>query len=166
MLLDPVLLATHGALLASIASAVIMGSLWLNPRLFLRHFPAAVRQSQAPLTREERRVGRVVAIVLLCLFVGVPTWSATVFAEQRGAGPASLFVHAFLVGMVANVTDWLLLDELWLGLGRPRWALPPGVRQEDVVFDHRQHARAFASGTVVFLAVAALATLMAWLSAA
>ena len=68
--------------------------------------------------------------------------------------------HAFLVGMMANAVDWLVLDELWLGIGRPRWALPPGVTPEDVPWSHWQHFRGFLSGTVIVLMIGMLAALV------
>jgi hypothetical protein len=158
--LDAGTVAWYGGLLSIAASAVIMGSLRFNPRLFLRHFPPAVRASQPPLSSREKAIGWSVGLVLLALFVGVPAWSARVAAE-RDPSWISVFMHAFLVGMSANLTDWLLLDELWLGLGRPRWALPPGVTQADVPFDHRQHFRGFLTGTVLFAAIAAVAATFA-----
>lgn len=161
MNLDFRLIAWHGGLLALAASVVIMTALRLNPRLFLRHFPVGVRKAQAPLSRGELAAGYSVGLVLVVLFVGAPIWSTQV-AAQRSRDWLDLFAHAFAVGMMPNLTDWLVLDELWLGLGRPAWALPPGVPASDVPFDHGQHFRGFVTGTVLFAVVAVLAATMAW----
>ena len=162
MSVDLRLVAVHGGLLSLAAGTVIMGALWFNPRLFLRHFPPAVRASQPALSRVERVAGRATGAALIALFVGVPVWSAQVAARTDASWVVS-FVHAFLVGMTFNLTDWLVLDELWIGIGRPRWALPPGVREADVPFDHRQHFRGFVIGTGLFAVVAALAAALAQL---
>jgi hypothetical protein len=146
-----------GAGLAMAASIVIMGALRYNPRLFLRHFPAAVRQSQPPLSVAEMRVGRVVFLLLMALLVVVPIWSALASVGTHAYGLRATFGHAFLVGSAANLTDWLILDELWLGLGQPRWALPPGVSFADVPFDHRQHARGFLTGSILCACVGVIA---------
>jgi uncharacterized repeat protein (TIGR03806 family) len=162
MTLDVALIALHGGLLAIAASALIMGSMRANPRLFLRHFPAKVRESQPPLTAGEKGAGRIVGLLMLLVFVGFPVWSATMHASKHGADFLSLFVHAFLVGMVANTVDWLILDELWLGVGKPRWALPRGVAPADVLpFEHGRHFRAFLTGTLIFAAIALIAALAA-----
>lgn len=152
-----------GAILAVLASAVVMGSLAHNPRLFMRHFPQALRDRLAPLSAEERRVGTVVGLVLIGLLLAGPLASA--WAVRGEAGFGGLFVHAFVVGMVFNLADWLVLDELVIGILRPKWALPPGATIEDFLpFDHARHARGFATGTVL-CAVSGLiaAAAAAWL---
>jgi hypothetical protein len=161
MEVDLTLVARDGAVLAVTASAVIMGALRLNPRLFLRHFPAAVRASQPPLSAAEKVLGRAIGATLVLLLFGVPVWSARVAAAEQTYGRIEIFAHAFLVAMIFNLADWLVLDELWLGLGRPHWALPPGVVQADVPFDHRQHARGFVIGTALCAAAGILASLIA-----
>ncbi len=152
------LVGLHGAALSVAASVVIMGALRYNPRLFLRHFPAAVRASQPPLTPHEQTVGRVVGVLLMLVFVGGPVLSAGIASAQHEMTRLDVGLHAFLVGMIGNAVDWLVLDELWIGVGQPRWALPPGVAAEDVPFSHWQHFRGFLVGTVIFLLVALLAT--------
>lgn len=52
------LVVRDGAVLALTAAAIIMGALRLNPWLFLRHFPAAVKASQPPLSAGEKAAGR------------------------------------------------------------------------------------------------------------
>ena len=148
-----------GALLSIAAAAVIMGTLRANPRLFLRHFPETVRRAQPALSAAEKRAGRLVGVTLIGLLAIVPVWSAR--AAEASYGPGATLVHAFLVGMAANLTDWLILDELWLGLGRPLWALPPGVTLADVPFDHWQHARGFLVGTLLCALVGVAAVLSA-----
>jgi hypothetical protein len=161
MSLDFRLIALHGGALATLGSFVIMGALRYNPRLFLRHFPEAVRIAQPAHTPGEKLVGRAVGLLLIGLFVGIPVWSAHVAAAAGRAGFLPLLVHAFLVGMIFNAVDWLVLDELWLRLGRPRWALPPGVGPEDVPWSHTKHFRDFLRGSLLFLAIAAAAALVA-----
>ena len=137
-----------------------MGALRYNPRLFLRHFPSAVRAAQAPLSPRETAVGRILGVGLILLFVGVPVWSAAAAAARYELTRLDVAVHAFLVGMMANMVDWLVLDELWLGIGRPRWALPPGVVPEDVPWSHWQHFRGFLIGTLLLLLVGIGAALL------
>lgn len=145
-----------GAILAVAASAVVMGSLRANPRLFMRHFPDALKQRLAPLSPKETKAGAVVGIVLIVLLFGGPLASSMLARPQP---LPAVFLHAFTVGMVFNAVDWLVLDEFVLGVLKPRWALPPGSTLDDFQpFDHGRHARGFATGTVICAVAAALAT--------
>jgi hypothetical protein len=145
-----------GAILAVAVSAVVMGSLRTNPRLFMRHFPEALKARLPPLSPAELKVGRGVGVVLMLLLFGGPLASTLLLP---GPPPIHvLFLHAFTVGMVSNLVDWLLLDELWLGVLKPRWAVPPGAEMADFVpFDHARHFRGFLTGTGLCAVSAAIA---------
>lgn len=143
-----------GVLLSLAASALLMTTLRLNPRLLIKHFPAEMREAVAPLTPRETRIGRLVGLLLVALLAGGPLASTLVMARGADTAFADRAVHAFLVGMVFNLVDWLVLDELWLGVLRPRWAIPPGAEHVPVRFEHGRHARGFATGTVVFAVLA------------
>ncbi|MFZ5718676.1 MAG: hypothetical protein ACOY5Y_04335 [Pseudomonadota bacterium] len=152
-----------GALVAAAASTVVMGSLRANPRLFMRHFPTALRERLAPLSAAEMRAGRVVGALLLLLLVGGPMASTLATAARDATlGFPTLFAHGFVVGMVFNAVDWLILDELWLGVLKPAWALPPGATIDDFQpFDHGRHARGFAAGAILAAGVAAISAAVA-----
>jgi hypothetical protein len=150
-----------GAILALLASAFVLVLLRANPRLFLRHFPAEVRAATAPKTQRERRISVLIAIPLFVLLLGIPYWSAVSLTERHGGSTSfgAAFTTAFVAMMIFNAVDWLVLDELYLGLNRPRWAAIPGTEHIEFRFDHAQHFRGFVIGTalsaVIGLAVAA-----------
>ena len=120
-----------GAVLSLAASALLMGALRLNPRLLIKHFPEEMRQAVAPPTPQEARTGRLVGLLLVALLAGGPLASTLVMARGADTSFMDRALHAFLVGMVFNLVDWLVLDELWLGVFRPRWAIPPGAELEE-----------------------------------
>lgn len=146
-----------GVILSVMASGLVMGTLRANPRLLLRHYPAELRAAVPPATRRERLIGVAVGLVLIGLLIAAPAWST---AEWRAASGESrfvpLFLHAFIVGTVFNLTDWLLLDELWLGALRPRWAMLPGTDDVPFRYNHAQHARGFLVGSVFVALIAAI----------
>lgn len=161
MTLDGTLILVHGGAVALAASALILLALRRNPRLFLKHFPKAVIAAQPPLSQAEKVAGYTFALPLFLVLVGGPVASTLVAAGGKGVpyDPVSLWVHAFLVGMVFNVFDWLVLDELVLGLGKPRWALPPGVTLADVTpFEHGRHFADFLKGVIFCAGVGLVAS--------
>lgn len=144
-----------GAGLALAASALVMGTLRANPRLLLRNYPAELRRAVPPQTPRERALATLIGVVLIGMLVAWP--AVSVVAAQRselpfGFGPA--FAHAFVVGTVFNLVDWILLDELWLGRLRPRWAMPPGTEDVAFRFDHIRHLRGFVAGSVLAALIA------------
>lgn len=157
---DWLLALRDGAMLASAASALIMGALRFNPRLFLRSYPKEIRAAAAPVTRAERLQRLIVGVPLIALLLGVPIWSAAMLsARHDGAiGADALFADAFTVGMVFNLADWLVLDVLWLGLLRPSWAAIPGTETVSYRFNYGHHFRGFLIGTVLAAIAAAIAT--------
>lgn len=158
MTLNGGMILTHGGAIALAASVLVLLALRSNPRLFLKHFPEKVRAAQPPLSKSETAAGLLYGLPLFAVLVGGPVASTLMIAGGRGVpqDPLSLWTHAFLVAMAFNLVDWLVLDEVILGLGKPRWALPQGVAIEDVTpFDHGRHFADFLKG-VIFCAVVGL----------
>lgn len=162
MTADVPLLLRDGAILAVLASVWVMGLLRYNPRLFLRHYPKEIREAATPLTNDERKTSKLVGLPFLALLVSVPVWSTFTFA---GAHPASSFVdqafHGFGVSMVFNIVDFLVLDILWLGMLRPRWAMIPNTEHVLFRFNTGDHVRGFFVGTAVAAIIGCLAASLA-----
>jgi hypothetical protein len=149
-----------GALVALAASALVMATLRANPRLLMRHFPAELRVAVPPLTSRERPLGKMIGLALIALLVTGPWIStATAFPHEGTINFGSAFAHAFVVSMVFNAVDWLVLDEAWLGGLRPAWAMLPGAEAVPFKFNHLQHARGFVVGSILW---AVIAGLVAW----
>lgn len=149
MTLDGDAILRDGGIVALGACAIIAGLMRANPRLFLRHFPEPFRSQAAPLTPGERRAGAAGGLALVGWVLGGMILS-TLGAEARGEGFAGLALHAFLVGMAFNLADWLVLDELWLGLLRGRGLLPAEVAAAAPPLDHAKHVRDLLKGTAIF----------------
>lgn len=132
------------------------------PRLFWRRYPPTWRAVVAPLSTSEQLLGVFVGLPLFAMLIGFPFWAAVgVYQLHQGVSSIlDLFLAAFLTWMAFNLFDWLVLDELLVGMFRPRWLTPKGAEHIPVQFDHREHAIAFLKGTfggaVIAAVVAAL----------
>ena len=139
-----------GAILSILASAFIVAVMRLEPRIFLRHYPAEIKAAAEPLSARGRVIGRLISLPFLALLAAVPWLSAGAYvAAHPSAEFSAVAVHAFGVAMVFNLVDWLVLDELWLGALRPRWAMPRGAEEVTFRFNHLHHARGFLVGTIL-----------------
>lgn len=155
---DLLAMVRDGALLSVLASTFIMTALRLEPRLFLRHFPEEIKAAAQPLSRRAQMAGRLLVMPpFLALLIAGPWLSARSFATVHPeAGFAALALHAFSVAMIFNLVDWLVLDELWLGVIQPRWALPRGAEGVPFRFNHLHHARGFVVGAILAAVMSAL----------
>lgn len=141
-----------------IAGGWLLVILRVWPRLFLRRFPANLRAVVEPLSKRERLLGLLIGLPLLAMLIGFPAWAAA-GVDQRHDGNASLpdlFLAAFSTWTAFNLFDWLILDELLIGLCRPRWLVLKGTEHIPITFNHREHAVAFLKGTVGGAAIAAV----------
>lgn len=162
MTFDWQLLLRDGAILASLASLWIMGLLRYNPRLFIRHYPREIREAATPLTADERKTGRLAAIPFLALLAGLPIWSTVTFASiHPSASFVDQAVHGAGVSMIFNAVDFLVLDLLWLGVLRPRWAMIPNTQHISYRFNTGDHVRGFGVGSLVAGVVGVVAATIA-----
>lgn len=165
MTLEPPLLLRDGAVLSLLASIWVMGALRYNPRLFLRHYPKEIREAAPPMTKAERKISKLVGLPYIALLFAIPIYSTLVFDRiHPEADFIALAVHGFGVSMVFNILDLLVLDLLWLGALRPRWAMVPGTESVSFRFNTGDHVRGFLVGAllavIVGLTAAALALLL------
>lgn len=151
-------LGLDALILAVAASAYVMLLIRLNPRLFLRHYPSEIRQAAPPATPQETRLGKVAGLPFILALIAWPIWCALQFAAREPAAGAPLAgAYAAAISMAFNAVDFLLLDLLWLGTLRPKWAMIPGTADVAFRLNWRDHLRGFGVGSVLALATGLLA---------
>jgi hypothetical protein len=160
---DLVLALRDGAVLALLICTYVMVVFRINPRLFLRQYPKTVRDAVSPNTPPERALIFALGTGLfLLLGAGIYLSQRLAFSDNPTLTFKTLWLRGFLVATVFNLADWLLLDELWLGQIRPRWAVMPGAEHVAHGFERARHLRGFVLGFVpsaVFAASGAWAVL-------
>ena len=138
---------------------------FLSPRIWgFSDYPKVIQENVEPPTKGERRIGGVIAIPFMILFIAFPLVSTMIFESQSG-GTISLldaFLNAFGVLMFANLADWLILDMLIVGTWTPDWVVIPGTESmRDTAYkDFRiEHSKSHVYGTI---AMAFISLVMAW----
>ena len=146
-----------GALLSVVASVLIFGSLWANPRIWLNDFPPDIRRAVPPKTVGEKRQSLWWGIPLLTALLGAPVVSTLLLERQRpDAGFVALFLNAFGVVFVFNLVDLVVIDWLVLCLMTPRSLIIPGTEGMKGYTDYGHHFRGFLIGTIFSLVVGGL----------
>jgi hypothetical protein len=146
-----------GLTFSTLASAFILITLRLNPRIWLQDYPEDVQAQVPPKTEQEKRLSLVLGIPFLLLLIAVPLIS-TFMLEARHPQTATFFAlaaNAFGVAFVFNVVDWLILDWLVFCTITPEFIVIPGSEVANYRADYGYHFRGFLIGTV-FSAIAGL----------
>lgn len=152
-----------GLILSVLASIVLTGALWLNPRLYLQDYPRAIQEQVEPKTTREKRLALVMGIPFLALLTAVPLWS-TIRLERLGVEPFwMLWLNAFGVIFIFNLVDWLLLDWLLFCRLTPRFVVIPGTEGSPAYKDYFFHFRAFLVGTMLSVVSGLVLAALVWL---
>jgi hypothetical protein len=140
-----------GGIFSLIASLYLLGILRFNPRLFLQDYPQEIQMRVPPKSDQEKRQSLLLGIPFLVLLVVGPLLS-TLFLQRGHGGELGffpLFLQAFGVSFLFNLTDLLVLDWLVLCLITPRFLIIPGSEGEEGYMDYGFHFRGFLVGTLL-----------------
>ncbi|MFH1975023.1 MAG: nitroreductase [Pseudomonadota bacterium] len=143
-----------GAILSALASAVILISLRVNPRIFLQDYPRDIQERVPPKTPAERRLSLLIGIPFLLLLLAVPAFSSWTLKHSSSTPVTfwTLFLNASGVAFVFNLVDLLLLDWGIMCMLTPRFLVVPGSEGAAGYKDYRYHFRGFLVGSVLSVA--------------
>ncbi|MBN1262553.1 MAG: nitroreductase, partial [Anaerolineae bacterium] len=139
----------HGAILSLVASAVLLITLRINPRLYLQDYPEIIQEAAPPKTPQEKRLALLLGIPFLLLLVAGPLLSTLDLKRQSVAAFWPLFANAFGVGFFFNLVDLLVLDWLLFCTLTPAFMVIPGAEDLAAYKDYGYHFRAFLTGTLL-----------------
>lgn len=153
-----------GGALCALGGALILASLWRNPRLWLQDFPEDIRRLVPAKTAQEKRESLVWGIPFLAMLVGVPATSCVLLARSAaGSGSfVSLFANAFAILLLFNLFDLVVIDWLIVCGLTPRFLVVPGTEGSAGYKDYRHHFRAFLIGTAGSAAIAVVVAAVVW----
>jgi hypothetical protein len=150
---DLTLLLQHGILYGAILSVLMVLSFvaaaYLNPEIWLPDYPPDIRERFGPMSERARRQRRLVGIPVFLLLAGVLVLSG-IRLVQIGSESIfpSVFLGTFVVLVVFNVVDLLILDWLVFVTLKPRIIVLPGTAGAEGYGDYGFHFRAFLKGMV------------------
>lgn len=149
-MLDMSRLLLDGLLSSAVASAILMGGIWYNPRAFLHDYPQAVRERVAPRTPEEKRLALVFGIPFMLVLILAPLVSSLALKQRLGseASFVILALNAFGVSFFFNLVDLLVLDWLIFCIVVPPFIMIPGTEDMRAAYrDYGYHLRAAIKGS-------------------
>jgi hypothetical protein len=163
------LLLQHGALYGTILSALMVlafvGAAYLNPEIWLPDYPPDIRERFGPMSERAKRQRKLVGIPVFLFLMGVLVLSSVRLAQIGGGSVFfSVFIGTFVVLLVFNTVDLLILDWLVFITLRPKIVVLPGTEGAEGYGDYGFHFRAFLKGVmgslIGSLIVAGVATVL------
>ena len=150
-----------GGVMSALLTALILISLAKAPRIWIQDMPKAMQSVVTPLTDEEKRQRLWWGVAFFAVALILPFGAA--FRYEATRQPFT-FVEAFaflwLVAMVFNLVDLVLIDWLIVVRWHPSWTVMPQAEHLNHLNTYGYHFKAFLKGTVGIAVVALLGALI------
>jgi hypothetical protein len=137
-------LLIDSAIYIGLATVLLLGLVFYNPRLMLQDYPPAIKALVPPKTAIEKRESLWLGMPFLLVLLILPFIFTFRLNESSFLG---LFLHAFGVVWAFNIWDWLVLDWLIFCTLTPKRFVIPGSEGHPAYQDYAFHFRGFLIGT-------------------
>jgi len=152
-----------GGILTALVAAVLVGILYFKPRIALSDYPADVRAAVPPRTRTELRLGLLLSVPLMIVFVAWPLYSVWLVKQESGGLLTYGMAFATLFGeyLLVSLFDLLVLDLWMFYTWTPKFLVLPGTEGMAGYKDYRPHLKAqLTKGTLLLAIFSALLALV------
>ena len=138
----------YGVLLSLVLTAVMLLSIVISPDMWVGDYPPDIREKYGPMSERGRRYRPLVAVLFFgaMIVVMVLAFKALIANSPSAPGFLEYFITGFLVLMVFNAYDLLVLDWLLFMTIQPKAIVLPGTEGMAGYKDFRFHARGFLIG--------------------
>lgn len=148
----------YGAILSGVLTILILGSLYINPEMWLHDAPREVQEKHGPMsTRAWRQRNWLIGAFAVAL-VGIIGLSLYQLPAVVGESLTflTLFLHLWIMFMLFNIVDLLLIDWLIVEFLCPDFIVQSSVGRLMAERNYWFHWQAFLKGSVGILVVSLL----------
>ena len=137
----------YGAILSVLMSIAFIGTAYLNPEIWLSDYPPDIREKYGPMSERAIRQRKLMGIPVFLVLLGTMVFSIFRFTQLSGELTFfAAFILTFVMLMVFNLVDLLVLDWLIFVTIQPRIIVLPGTEGMEGYRDYGFHFRAFLKG--------------------
>lgn len=155
--------AIYGLLLCVALSTFVFWSFFINMRLWLHDYPPEVRAVVPPLSADEKRQQKAMALLLIVLALGILIGSAIHLRIANGGRIAfeTVFLSTYLIFSAFNLFDLLLIDGIGV-LIKPKLMILPGSEHlAQPYYGFGYHLKGFVKGSIMGVVIALAVSLVA-----
>ena len=157
--MTPVLLhgLFFGAVLSVLMGVIFLGIAYANPEIWLNDYPPDIRERYGPMSERAKRQRRLAGVPVFLLLFGTIAFSAFRLTRIGDDEPFfAVFFGTFIVLLVFNLVDLLILDWLVFNTLKPGFVVLPGTEGARGYSDYGFHFKAFLKGVAGALVVSLL----------
>lgn len=137
----------EGAWLSLLFVVILLGSLYVNPRMWLHDYPNDIQQAVRPKTDTEKKqlaiYGSCVMALMLVPFI-------TSLYDGGNVTYMNAFLHFFIVFMMISLADLILVNWLVFCSITPKFIIIPGTGGMKSYKDYMFHFKGFLKSIVIF----------------
>lgn len=143
----------YGAVLSGVLSILILGSLYINPEMWLHDAPPEVQAKYGPMSARAWRQRNWLIGAFALTLVGVIALSLYQLPTAVGGSLTflTLFLHLWIMFMLFNLVDLLLIDWLIVEFLRPRFIVQSSLGRLMAERHYWFHLQGFLKGSVGIL---------------
>jgi hypothetical protein len=147
--------------LSVVLGVLVLGSLRLDPTMWVHSYPPDIREKFGSTPRRSRGPIVIIGLVVYAS-VAAAIWLALRQVPTLPGGELTapqIFLTVWLVFNVFNLVDWLVIDWFFLVALQPRWVVLPGTDPSLADYhDYGYHFRGFLKGLVITTVASAIIT--------
>jgi hypothetical protein len=149
----------YGLLLSLLMGLTFVALAYINPQIWLKDYPPDIQARFGPPSERAQRQRKVAGFPVLIFILGTIGLAIGRLAQVKG-GPlvfGDVFLSTFIILLVFNLLDLLILDWLFFVTLRPGIIVLPGTEGASGYTDFAFHFQAFLKGVAGSVLAAAIA---------
>jgi hypothetical protein len=157
-----------GVIFSLVMSVIIVVSLRRNPIVWAERAPEDIKLAVGPIdesARKQRRTFGILTLLFLLVILILSIYRLDMI--QGGLTFWSVFLNIFIIVMVWNLVDLLVIDWLFLIVIQPKFIIIPGTEGLKGYKDFGFHFRGFLKGlvysVVIGFLIAGITVLVVWI---
>lgn len=146
----------YGVILSAVLFTLMMVVARVNPEIMLKAYPPDIQAKYGPMSERSKRQRSVVGTIFIALMFGIVILSLRGIGTNGDIAFFTAFIHLFVMFLVFNLLDWLVLDWLISVAICPSFIILPGTEGLAGYSDYGFHFRGFLVGIVISLVMSLL----------
>ena len=140
----------YGGILSGVLTLLVLGSLYINPEMWLQDAPREIQEKHGPMSARAKGQRNWLVLAFALTIIGVVGVSLYQLPTVVGGALTFLivFVHLWIMFMLFNLVDLLLIDWLIVEIIRPTFIAQSPLGQLMAERNYWHHFQGFLKGSV------------------